>query len=55
MPQFRCVDVGANCRGHFVAATSEDLVRQVAEHLQEVHKVKRPSQTLLNYITKNAR
>jgi predicted small metal-binding protein len=55
MPQFRCVDVGADCKGHFVAATKEDLIRQVSEHLQEVHAVKMPTETLLKYIAKNAR
>ena len=53
MPQFRCVDVGADCKGHFVAANKEDLIRQVSEHLQKTHKVALPSQTLLNYISKN--
>ena len=55
MPQFRCVDVGADCKGHFVAANSEDLIRDVSEHLQKVHKVKLPTQTLLEYIAKNAK
>lgn len=51
MPQFRCVDVGASCKGHFVAANNEDLIRQVSEHLQKVHKIEVPSQTLLSYIS----
>ncbi|MGQ0678092.1 MAG: DUF1059 domain-containing protein [Actinomycetota bacterium] len=55
MPQFRCVDVGANCKGHFVAANNEDLIRQVSDHLQKVHKVTLPSQTLLNYISKQVK
>lgn len=55
MPQFRCVDVGASCKGHFVAANSEDLIKQVSEHLQKVHKVALPSQTLMNYIVKNVK
>jgi predicted small metal-binding protein len=36
-----------------VAASREDLIRQVTEHLQKVHKVTVPSQTLLSYISKN--
>ena len=55
MPQFRCVDVGAECKGHFVAATNEELMKQVTEHLQEVHQVKLPTQTLLGYIAKNTK
>lgn len=51
MPQFRCVDVGASCKGHFVAANNQDLIRQVSEHLTKVHKITLPSQTLLNYIS----
>ncbi len=55
MPRFRCVDVGADCKGHFVAATNEGLIREVSEHLEKVHKVKLPNQTLLNYIAKNVK
>jgi predicted small metal-binding protein len=53
VPRFRCVDVGADCKGHFVAASNEDLIREVSEHLQKIHKVKLPTQTLLSYIAKN--
>ena len=53
MPQFRCVDVGADCKGHFVAANRQDLIRQVTEHFRKTHKVAMPTQTLLNYISKH--
>jgi predicted small metal-binding protein len=55
VPRFRCVDVGADCKGHFVAANNEDLIRQVSEHLQKAHKVTLPTQTLLSYISKNVK
>jgi predicted small metal-binding protein len=55
MPRFRCVDVGADCKGQFVAANNQDLIREVSEHLQKVHKVKLPTQTLLNYIAKSVK
>lgn len=54
MLQFRCVDVGADCKGHFTAETSEDLVKQVSEHLQIVHRVRTPTQTIMKYFTRMA-
>lgn len=55
MHQFRCVDVGADCNGHFSAQTTEDLVKQVSEHLRTVHNIKTPSQTIMKYVTKMSR
>lgn len=55
MLQFRCVDVGADCKGHFTAETTEDLLKQVSEHLQTVHQIKTPTQTIMKYFTKMAK
>jgi predicted small metal-binding protein len=55
MAQCRCVDVGASCWGQFVAASNEDLIKQVSEHFKKVHKVNMPSQTLMNYIAKKVK
>ncbi len=51
--EFRCSDIGADtCKKHFVAATLDELMGQVAEHLRTVHRVKTPTQTLMTYIAK---
>ncbi|MGH2705293.1 MAG: DUF1059 domain-containing protein [Actinomycetota bacterium] len=55
MPEFRCVDTGASCSGHFKAATKEDLLRQVVEHFREKHGVSQPTQTLMNLVEKVSR
>lgn len=49
------MDAGANCNGHFKAATTEDLQRTVAEHFKKKHKVGEPTQTLMNLVAKLAR
>jgi predicted small metal-binding protein len=54
MPQFRCVDIGADCSGQFAASTQQDLLRQVSDHLSKSHNIKIPSQTILSYIAKRS-
>lgn len=54
MPQFKCVDVGAACKGEFSAENTEDLVRIVSEHFQTAHKIKIPSRTIMDYVVKKA-
>lgn len=54
MPQFKCVDVGAECKGHFSAESTEDLLKVVTEHLQTVHKIKMPTRTILSYVAKSS-
>ncbi|HWD73289.1 MAG TPA: DUF1059 domain-containing protein [Actinomycetota bacterium] len=54
MVQFRCVDAGANCNGHFRAATREELLREVAEHFKRKHAVADPTQTIMNLVDKLA-
>lgn len=46
------MDAGANCNGHFKAATSEELIRTVSEHFKKKHGVPQPSQTLMNLVAK---
>lgn len=55
MPQFKCVDVGASCRGEFSAENVEDLVNMVTEHFKTVHKISAPSRTIMNYVIKNSK
>ncbi|HVL51555.1 MAG TPA: DUF1059 domain-containing protein [Actinomycetota bacterium] len=55
MPQFKCVDVGASCKGHFAAENTEELLKVVSEHLKTVHKISLPSRTIMSYISKNTK
>lgn len=48
MPEFRC-DSPA-CDGHLTASDEHDLMRQVEEHVKDVHKVEKPTQTILSYL-----
>jgi predicted small metal-binding protein len=48
------VDAGANCNGHFRAATREELLREVAEHFKRKHAVADPTQTIMNLVDKLA-
>jgi predicted small metal-binding protein len=48
--------VGADtCKGQFTADTREELLRKVAVHLRDVHKVMTPTQTVMTFILKNAK
>jgi predicted small metal-binding protein len=49
------VDAGANCNGHFKAETTEDLMREVAEHFKKKHGVADPTQTIMNLVAKLAK
>lgn len=46
--------MGASCKGHFSAESTEDLVKVVSEHLKTVHKIKMPSRTILSYVAKKS-
>lgn len=46
------MDAGANCNGHFKAATKEDLLRDVAAHFKKKHGVGDPNQTIMNLVAK---
>lgn len=55
MFEHRCSNVGAfPCKGHFKADSMDDLLRKVAEHLQDRHEVKAPTKTIMNYVAKMA-
>jgi len=56
MPAVSCADVGADaCQRQFKAETKEELVRQVARHLKEVHDVKTPTQTFITLYAQHAK
>lgn len=56
MPEVRCADVGADtCQGHFKAESKTELIRMVAKHLKEVHKVDPPNQTIVTLYAKHSK
>lgn len=48
MQEFRC-DSPA-CDSYLTASDNDDLMRQVEQHVKDVHKVGNPSQTILSYL-----
>lgn len=55
MIEFRCADSGTVCPSVLRAHTKEELHRQVADHLSRQHRVRTPTQTIMNYLTGLAR
>ena len=49
------MDAGANCNGHFKAATKDELLRDVAEHFREKHGIADPTQTIMDLVAKLAK
>lgn len=49
------MDAGANCNGHFKAATKDELLRQVSDHFKQKHGVADPTQTIMNLVAKLAK
>lgn len=50
MIEFRCADAGTVCRGVVRAHSREELLRQMADHLSQEHRVKSPTRTIMNYL-----
>ena len=48
MHQFQCGH--QECFSQFGSPNKDDLMRQVADHLREVHNVEKATQTLLRYL-----
>lgn len=56
MPEFSCADAGAeSCGWRSTASDEEQLIQEVAQHLQEVHDVQIVSRTLAKYAAAVAR
>ncbi|MGH3980687.1 MAG: DUF1059 domain-containing protein [Pseudonocardiaceae bacterium] len=51
--EFRCDS--PVCDGHLTASNQDDLMRQVAQHVRDVHKVEKPTQTILSYLASTVR
>jgi predicted small metal-binding protein len=48
MHQFQCGH--EECFSQFSSPSKDELMRQVADHLREVHNVEKATQTLLRYL-----
>lgn len=48
MQEFRCDS--PSCDSYLTASEKHDLMRQVEQHVKDVHKVRNPSQTILSYL-----
>lgn len=55
MAEFRCKDAGAACDARLWAPDKEELMRQVARHWKEVHRVEKPTQTIMSYLERMVR
>lgn len=52
---YSCASAGADTCGFATTAVDKsDLARQLAKHLDEVHAVKTPTQTIVRYLVKMA-
>lgn len=49
MQEFSCETSGAQREGQVTVTDHEDLIRQLSQHLREVHKVE-PNEELISYL-----
>ncbi len=55
MPEFQCRNAGAECNAVLTASDNNDLMYQVSQHLKESHNIKKPTQTIMNYLATTVR
>jgi len=55
MRHFSCRTAGAECDARITAPSQADLMRQLSQHVTDVHKVPAPSQTILDYLASTVR
>lgn len=55
MPEFVCSFAGAHCDAELTASDKNDLMQQVSRHLKESHDIKKPTQTIMNYLATTVR
>jgi len=55
MIQLRCSDAGTVCPVVLSAYTRDELMRQLADHLNRDHEVRQPTKTIMNYMAGLAR
>ncbi|MPZ65328.1 MAG: DUF1059 domain-containing protein [Pseudonocardiaceae bacterium] len=48
MQEFRCDS--PVCDSHLTASDKNDLMRKIEQHVKDVHKVEKPTQTILSYL-----
>ncbi|MCW2631287.1 MAG: hypothetical protein JWR88_249 [Pseudonocardia sp.] len=46
--EFQCDS--PECSSHFTAADTEEMRREIAKHLRDVHDIDTPTQTIMNYL-----
>lgn len=50
MHEFSCKRAGAACNAQLTAPGRDELMRQVSDHLTQVHHVQRPTKSILSYL-----
>ena len=55
MPEFVCSNAGASCDAVLTAPNRNDLMYEVSRHLKEAHNIKKPTQTIMNYLATTVR
>lgn len=55
MPEFECRNAGTECDAVLTASDRDDLMYQVSQHLKEAHNIKKPTQTIVNYLAMTVR
>ena len=50
MPSFRCRDTGIDCGWEASAATSDELLKKIAEHAKEAHGITEIPQDMLEKV-----
>ncbi|MDP8928763.1 MAG: DUF1059 domain-containing protein [Actinomycetota bacterium] len=55
MPVYVCSNAGAHCDTALTASDENDLMQQVSQHLKEAHNIKKPTQTIMNYLATTVR
>jgi predicted small metal-binding protein len=48
--EFGCKTAGSACNWKARGATEEEVLSKVADHARKVHKVKNPTDTIMNYL-----
>lgn len=48
MQEFRCDS--PSCDSYLTASDKHELMRRVEQHVKDVHKVEKPTQTILSYL-----
>lgn len=53
--EFGCTPAGSACSWKARGSTEDEVLAKVAEHARKVHKVKNPTDTIMNYLRSTLR